>query len=55
MMMPPIGEDIKCKMITYVINYFMFPNNLLLIPTEILRVTEELEGVALLVHANMRH
>lgn len=30
MMVPPIGEDIKCKMITYVINYFMFPSHLLL-------------------------
>lgn len=53
--MPPTGQDKKRKMIIYVINYLMFPNHLLLIPTEILRVIEKLEGVARLVHADERH
>ena len=32
----------------------MFPSHLLFIPTEIIRIIEELEGIACLVHADMK-
>ena len=32
----------------------MFPSHLLFIPTEIIRIIEELEGIACLVHADIK-
>ena len=53
LMMPPIGKD-KMQNNTLIISYILSPSHLLFIPTEIIRIIEELEGIACLVHADMK-